>query len=165
MKLNLGILILLIGQVFSFGQTKTEFETINKQIWKTFSEAYKTKDVALYKSIHSEEFIRINGNTKTIRNKKSYFAKFEKNWQQENPKLQIEFRFIERIVSEDKASEIGIYKLRIDDNGEETRYFYGKFHVILIKNEQWKILVDYDSDEFGTIGEDDFQKAFDINTY
>ena len=159
------ITLLILFPTFAIGQKSLDFEAINKEIWQPFSEAYQNHDVALYASIHSENFIRINANTKSIKDKPTYIAQYEQNWKNDHRKLDRQFRFIERIATNNKASEIGIYKLTVTEGNNSPRSFYGKFHVILIKEERWKILVDYDSDEFGTIGEVDFQKAFDINTF
>ena len=79
--------------------------------------------------------------------------------------MKIEFRFIERISSEGKASERGIYKLTVTTGRNEPQFYFGKFHVILTKETKWKLLMNYDSDEYGTIGEEDFFAADDINKY
>ena len=160
------IIIWLLLPFYLVAQNHSDFKGINTEVWEKFSQAYKTKDVALYSSIHHEDFIRINANSKSIKDKTSYIQDYKKNWNsKDNRKLKIEFRFLERILSSNKASERGIYKLSINPDTVEERSFYGKFHVILIKNGTWKLLVDYDSDENGTIGEKDYLTANDINAY
>jgi hypothetical protein len=80
--------------------------------------------------------------------------------------INISLRFLERINNNLIASEKGIYKLIINQNRENEKVIYGKFHVILIKEDKvWKILMDYDSNENNTIGEEDFYKARGINDF
>jgi ketosteroid isomerase-like protein len=75
-------------------------------------------------------------------------------------KRTLELRFSERISDSNKAIEVGIYKGTFTNSKGETHTYYGRFHVVLRKEgETWKILVDTDSSESGTIGEDDFTKA------
>jgi hypothetical protein len=46
------------------------------------------------------------------------------------------------------------------------KVYFGKFHVILIKEEGvWKILVDYDSSEKNSINEDTYKKAYAIDDF
>ena len=58
------------------------------------------------------------------------------------------------------AIDVGIYKTTYLPQESEPRSFYGKFLVVLRKeNTHWKILVDTDSSEGRTISEDDFIAA------
>lgn len=58
----------------------------------------------------------------------------------------------------------GIHSINEGKAIEKT--YYGKFHVILIKEQDsWKILMDYDSNENKTIGEADYQAAFAIDEF
>lgn len=61
------------------------------------------------------------------------------------------------------ASERGIYALTRREGGE-SRTFYGQFHVLFKKQAGvWQILMDYDSDEGGSIGETQFLEAHPID--
>jgi ketosteroid isomerase-like protein len=69
----------------------------------------------------------------------------------------IEFRFLERIVSVDVASERGVYRITAARAGGERRMMYGRFHTFARKTDGcWRIAVDYDSDEGGTVTEETF---------
>jgi ketosteroid isomerase-like protein len=84
----------------------------------------------------------------------------DKRSTQQKTKRTIELRFLERMANESQAFEVGIYKTTVINAQGESRSFYGKFHVVLRKeNGTWKILVDSDSSEGGTIGEKDFAAA------
>jgi len=74
----------------------------------------------------------------------------------------MEIRFIERINYKMNASEKGIFKFTVTEPDGVKRKYFGKFHVLLInENGIWKISMDYDSTEDGTINELSFAKAFD----
>lgn len=71
-----------------------------------------------------------------------------------------ELRFTERISSGNLAYEVGYFKNESTIPSGEKRSSYGKFHVTLRKEiGHWKILVDSDSNEGGTITEEMFQAA------
>lgn len=56
------------------------------------------------------------------------------------------------------ASERGIYKYTYTPTTGEPRTGYGQFHVFSRKEKgRWKIAVDYDSSEGGTVGEAEFK--------
>ncbi|WP_452596461.1 hypothetical protein, partial [Pontimicrobium sp. MEBiC01747] len=73
---------------------------------------------------------------------------------------------LERINNDSTASERGIYKLIVNQGKPTEKSYFGKFHVLFVKeNNTWKILMDYDSTEGNTIGEDDFLKAYAIDNF
>ena len=62
--------------------------------------------------------------------------------------------------------ERGIYKMVKNRGKDDEKISYGQFHVLLKKSgDQWKILMDYDSNENGTIGEDDYNRAFAMDDF
>lgn len=64
------------------------------------------------------------------------------------------------------ASERGIYKLTRTEKTGEKKNYYGQFHVVLIKKgAMWKIVMDYDSNEGNTIGEEAYLRAHAIDAY
>jgi hypothetical protein len=145
-------------------QDTTTMAKINTEVWNNFEKAFLTNDVALLESLHAENILRIPADKKVIVPGKEYFESQEKSfdWIKVNDyQIKMELRFTERICSEKYASERGIFRFRIDD-GEETRIIYGEFHVILQNiNRSWKIILDYDSSEEGTITAEYYEKAYD----
>ncbi|WP_053971904.1 DUF4440 domain-containing protein [Mangrovimonas sp. ST2L15] len=158
------LIFLFLFSVNGFTQNQSELENINKQIWIPFTKAFETKDLNLFKSIHSKELIRVNADGKRIMEFEDYMSGYQRRWQKSSRNQTISFRFYERIHNAKTGSEIGIYKLTLNPNTSEEASYYGKFHVILIQeNGLWKILVDYDSSTGQTIGESDFLSGLDMN--
>jgi len=156
----------LIINLSSFGQDKNVFETINNQVWDTFSEAFKTLDHELFEGLHHTDFIRLSGNSKDIKFKKAYIEGYKRNWKNKDRQQVIAFRFLVRFHNDNTASERSIYRLTIKPGSADEKSHYGKFHLVLKKEEiQWKILMDYDSDENNTIDSAAFLAAFAMTDY
>lgn len=136
---------------------------LNRDIWTPFSEAYADGTHEPYLALHAPDFIRVEGGRKNIRNLAEYSTVVRRTfegWADREEKAGISFRFFERIVRGDLASERGVFELVLADNDGNVERFYGQFHVIARKIEgRWRILVDYDSDENGTIDRADFLAA------
>ncbi len=134
---------------------------INRDIWTPFSEAYATGDAERYVGLHTADFIRATGGKWAgVRNLDEYGAdarsSFAKN-KENGHSTEIAFTFFERAAGPETASERGIYRYTDIAKDGERSAFYGRFHVFLRKVDgTWKIAVDYDSDEDGSIGAGDF---------
>jgi ketosteroid isomerase-like protein/dienelactone hydrolase len=137
---------------------------INRDIWQPFSEAYAANDAEKYLQLHIPEFIRANGGQWAgVRNLSEYGVSVRKNFTQnqaEGRKAAIDFTFFERTAGPDMATERGVYRYTSFETAG-TQYYYGQFHVFHRKiGGKWKIAVDYDSDESGTIGRDNFEAGW-----
>lgn len=165
MKTILCICILIFAQLFTNAQTDSVLQSINTQVWVKFEEAFKTNNYDLISEIHSERIIRIPADRNLIQNFNEYIPEYKGwfDWNKEgNGNIDVSLRFFERIANDSIASERGIYKSHVNKGFENEGIFYGKFHVLLIKEQGiWKILMDYDSNEGETINEECFNKAFD----
>lgn len=149
-----------------FSQNIIELTEINTQIWEPFSVAFETSNFELFGSLHSDDLIRIGADGKRILKKDLYIQGYKNKWSNKKQNRTISFRFLERIVNDKLGSERGIYKLTINSQTEQEQSYYGKFHVILRKEDSvWKILVDYDSSEGNTINSDSYENAFAINDF
>lgn len=128
---------------------------LNDQVWIPFSDAYTDNNVDAYLALHAPDFIRVEGDNKRIRNLAEYSTAVRRSfegWEDREEKAGISFRFLERIVRPDFASERGVYELTLADNEGNVERLYGQFHVIARKLEgRWRIAIDYDSSEGGTI--------------
>lgn len=137
---------------------------INDEVWTKFEQAFISYDVDLFKSIHTQDILRIPADKKVIVPSKEYFESQDKSfkWIKENNyQTKIELKFIERICNTSYASERGIFKFTIIDDESKERIVYGKFHVLLKKTDgRWKIFFDYDSNEMGTITAESFKNAY-----
>lgn len=147
-------------------QNSSHFKAINTEVWENFTKAFETYDVELFSRLHDEELIRVSGDGKSIRRKTSYLAGYRERWQHKSGSQTISFRFLERICDGNIASERGIYKLTRQIHTPNERSYYGKFHVLLVrKNEQWKILMDYDSSEHHSINETTYASASELHDF
>ncbi len=168
--LNKFIIVILFLVVFtnqSNSQSLNNMKEINK-VWDKFYQAFDSLDYQPMAEIHSKKLMRISGGKKItdyetyINNYKTIFKKAKGN----NILNNISLRFFERINNDSIASERGIYKLIRSENQENKQIYYGQFHVLFIKeNNIWKILMDYDSNESNSIGEQDYIKAYGINEF
>jgi uncharacterized protein YciI/ketosteroid isomerase-like protein len=138
--------------------TIAALKEINRDIWTPFTAAYAAGDAEKYLSLHTPDFIRatvedVQGFKGALANAQLHFR-----WNRDNGRrCEIAFTFFERVVGAELASERGIYRYTSIANDGARQDYFGKFHVFHRKvGEIWKIAVDYDSDEEGSIGEADF---------
>lgn len=165
-KLVVSIVSFLLMQIQGVSQSTDCVKNINAHIWSNFTISFETFDLELFKSLHTENFIRASGNSKSLKDKKTYINGYKKTWESPKIKQTISFRFLERFCDGKTASERGIYKLTINPDRLTEKSYFGQFHVILIKvKDQWKFLVDYDSDENNTINENSYNRAFALDNY
>src|SRR5438105_287131 len=141
-------LLLLFNNCFSQSNFQQQ---INEQVWKPFIKSFNNGDDQSFKAVHSKDIIRVIQDDQRILGYDEYFKKqpdsIKAKWG--NRKKNIELRFIQRIADNDKAFEVGFYKTTgTDTSTGETRTGYGKFHVLLRReNGIWKILMDADANE------------------
>jgi ketosteroid isomerase-like protein len=158
---KLTTLILIGCSVISFGQNAQQ--EINDHVWKPFTKTFSERDTKGFMAVHSKDLVRSSRDSKTVLTWNEYNQQSEKWDRQEKnspTKRQLELRFTERIASKDQAIDVGIYKTTYIQADGNTRSFFGRFHVVLRKeNNVWKILVDTDSSEKNTISEKDFLAA------
>ena len=144
--------------------SKLLHQEIDKQVWLPFMKAYQNIDNTAYIALHSDDLMRVVGGTNgSLQNKNEYSLSSLAHFEQvknKHQKSEIAFSFLERNANESIASERGIYKYTLTNENGQSQHFYGKFHVFLRKiNGLWKIVIDYDSNENGQIGEDDFKSG------
>ena len=136
-------------------------QEINRDIWLPFSEAYADGDADKYLALHTADFLRAEGGDQQTNDLTGYSAGVRSGFQRgkdQGGRTTIEFRFFERFSNGRTASERGIYRYTYTPPTGQPRQGYGQFHVFSRKeNGRWKIVVDYDSDEGGTIGEAEFK--------
>jgi len=148
----------------NYSQELKDYQEINA-VWTKFSQAFDSLDYQLMAKIHSKNLIRIpNGDF--ILDYKSYMKFYETDFEQakkKNSTRSISLRFNERTKNNSIASERGVYKFIIDKDRPDEKIFYAKFHVLMVMEEgNWKISMDYDTNEGEKIDEDDFLKAYEM---
>lgn len=141
-------------------------QEINDQVWKPFIQTFNDRDTKGFMALHSKDAVRSPRDAKAIWNWNEYYQNQERGdlrGKSSGSKRQLELRFTERIASTDLALEVGVYKTTSIATDGIAKSFYGRFHVVLRKeNGFWKILVDTDSSEGGSISEKDFLEASPI---
>ena len=157
---GLPLLLLLVTNVL-FAQSDTVLKEINRQVWKPFIESFNNLDTEGFMAVHSKDMTRVIQDGKKIYGFEQYAREMKSsdaNTKKGNRKRLIEFRFIQRIASNDKGFEVGYYKSTTIRPDGTSNTGYGKFHVLLRKeNGIWKILMDADASE--KTDEAVFQKA------
>lgn len=156
--------ILLLLSVISFeAYSQDHTKEINEQVWKPFIKTFHERDAAGFLAVHSKDLVRSSRDAKTVLTWDGYLKQQREGneWSKKNDvSRDLELRFTERIANATQAIEVGIYKTTTVNNTGERRSLFGRFQVVLRKeNGTWKILVDTDSSEGNTIGEKDFLKA------
>jgi ketosteroid isomerase-like protein len=157
--------LLTMSMVQLFGQNP-QIE-INAQVWKPFTKAIMQQDAAAFAALHSMDLIRVERNNNKIFGLAEYRSAMEAGWpgwkesiKKNQIKYTFELRFAERLSNGEFAYEVGYFKNESVYPNGENRTSFGKFHVALRKeNGTWKILVDSDSNEGGTITAEMFQTA------
>ena len=156
---KISLLLLLGIGCTAFAQgSETE---INDQVWKPFIKSFNTRNSTAFLAVHSKDVVRSPRDAKDVFGWDEYLLQLERG-KSKTPGGQrlIELRFTERIVKDQLAVDVGIYKTTFQDKKGVRKSDYGRFHVVLRKEYGiWKILVDMDSSEGGTIGEKDFLAA------
>lgn len=127
---------------------------INEQVWKPFVEHFVSGNKAGFRAVHSKNITRVQIDAGIVQDYERYFpADTGSNPAWRNVKRQFELRFDKRISNGTQAWESGYYKGTVMQEGKETRSYYGRFYVVLQKeNETWKILVDADTGKEATKG-------------
>jgi ketosteroid isomerase-like protein len=154
------ITLLLVGHVAISQDAQSE---INNQVWKPFIKTFTQYDMEGFMALHSRDLVRCARDGNSVMNWTEYYNNTrdgELRAKMANRKRAIDLRFLERISNGNQAVETGIYKTTSFKTDGSTSDFYGKFLVVLRKeNGVWKILVDTDSSEGGTISAQSFQNA------
>lgn len=133
---------------------------INEQVWKPFIKGLNEANTELFMGVHSKDLVRSPRNAKEVLNWDAYNKQTAEWNSKRTGKVNIELHFTERINSDTQAIDVGVYKTSWTSADGKSGAGYGRFHVVLRKeNGTWKILVDTDSNEGGTIGEAQFLAA------
>ena len=159
--------IVICGMQQSIAQKATIHDKINADIYENFSKAFETLDYDLFASIHSKEMIRISGNGGEIKTVSQYLDGYQKRWSEPDRKpAKISFRLFERILSDTLISDRGIYRVYYTNKNNEEKTSYGQFHLLLkLEGKNWKITLDYDSNENRTINGEKYEEAFPITDF
>jgi ketosteroid isomerase-like protein len=161
------LLILLCATVAITAHAQTSQTEINTQVWEPFITSFNNHQAEAFMAVHSKDVIRSPRDSKIVLNWDDYKKSQIEGDQQDlkaKRKRTLTLRFTERIANDNQAVEVGVYKTSYLLSDGKTIDYYGRFHVVLRKeNGVWKILVDTDSSENGTITENGFLAANPMN--
>ena len=154
--------IMLLPFTITIAQTDSLkwVKEINEQVWKPFITHITAGNNEGFSSVHSKRITRVEIDNGRVLDFEKYFPATNTNsgTQKKTTTLLFELRFDKRISNGNKAWESGYYKGRIMKDGVEQRSYYGRFFVVLEKEEGvWKILVDADTGAGATA--ENFNKA------
>ncbi len=140
---------------------------VNRDIWLPFRAAYATRDADAFAAFHHPDMVRVQVPSQWIGTRDEHVAQtaaaFAKSGELGDA-LAIDFRFDQRITSEDLAFERGIYELSIIAGDGTARVFYGRFNTIARRTSGgWRLILDQDDDEGGTVGEAQFLAGASID--
>ncbi|MCS7484118.1 nuclear transport factor 2 family protein [Umezawaea endophytica] len=136
---------------------------LNEHVWLAYRDAYQAGDAAAFLALHEPGLIRAGGPVKRVVGFADY-ALETTQWFDElaerGDSVVIAFRFVERITDGVVASERGVYRLVAGRASGESKVLFGRFHVFSRRSEgRWRVVVDYDSDERGTVTVEDYESA------
>ena len=151
MKRVLIAAIVLLSGFHAYCQSDSLQRQINNQVWKPFIVTFNNFDTDGFMAVHSREMARVEQDGNRIYGYDNYKANTKRGNDQAKQNTRnraIELRFIQRIASNNQGFEVGYYKTTSFQPDGKSRSFYGKFHVLLRKeNGVWKILMDADANE------------------
>ncbi len=133
---------------------------INEQVWKPFITHFISGNKEGFRSVHSKRITRVEIDGGIVKDYEKYFPPEDLNSPsvKRNSNRLFELRFDKRISNGTRAWESGFYKGTVTQQGKEPRSYYGRFFVVLEKEDGiWKILVDADTGK--DANEENFNKA------
>jgi hypothetical protein len=136
---------------------------INDQVWKPFIAHFISGNKEGFRAVHSKRITRVEIDRGAVLDYEKYFPPVNSDRKQPSQSFSrlFELRFDKRISNGTKAWESGYYKGTVMQEGKEPRSYYGRFFVVLEKEEgAWKILVDADTGK--EANEENFNKAFPL---
>ncbi len=144
---TLLLMCLFVWPTILSSQDLAPQKQIDEDVWIPFAQSYSDFDAEIFNSLHSEDITRIN--SKGILSPEVYKKK-NTDWftraKAEGYRQSIILRFEKRLITDDRAFEVGYYKIHVrKPDGEELDY-YARFHVMLEQQAgTWKIVQDWDS--------------------
>jgi ketosteroid isomerase-like protein len=157
------IFLVVLSIISSSAFSQNFQKEINDQVWKPFISTFNNLDASGFLTVHSKDVIRSSRDSKILLNWTAYLKQQQegdKRSKENGVRRTLELRFTERIANANQAIDVGIYKTTVTDKVGKIQSFYGRFHVVLRKeNAVWRILVDTDSSENQSIDEKDFSSA------
>lgn len=131
---------------------------INEQVWKPFIAHFTSGNQEGFRSVHSKRITRVEIDRGIVMDYDKYFPPIDPAAPKRNSKRLFDLHFDKRISNGTKAWESGYYKGTVVLEGKAPRSYYGRFFVVLEKEDGiWKIIVDADTG--AAANEENFTRA------
>jgi len=122
---------------------------LNDDLWSRFVATYAALDSDGFLDLYSPDLVRAGGPGREILGYSPYadgIRDWFANLRARGSTPRIEFRFSERIATEDLASERGAFRIVATNVDGDQRIFYGGFHTFARHIDgRWRFIVDYES--------------------
>lgn len=155
-----GIFLLSFGLSTVYAQSS--IAQVDSDVWYPFVKTFEAYDASGFMAIHTDDVIRVTRDGGRLLTKQEYARNVEESCKraiEAGSKRTIEFTFVDRVHGENSGYEVGYYRYTSTTEGQQHQSF-GKFHVVLKKVDGvWKIAVDSDTSNDGTLTEEDFQSG------
>jgi ketosteroid isomerase-like protein len=136
---------------------------IDREVWIPFLAASNAFDTDGFLAVQSRGMIRVSPDSKEVYGLSRYQSEIREGFARARERGIVrtsEMRFLQRTASQDLAHETGYFRSQVTLTTGALRVRYSRFEMILRKEDgKWRILVDKDSAEGGTITEDAFLAA------
>ncbi|MCL1046778.1 DUF4440 domain-containing protein [Shewanella electrodiphila] len=147
----LFIFVLSFFSHFSTAETMTDNDLINAN-YKVFSSGFEKLDLNIIDQIYADDAVYISetfdkeivtGKENILSLYKVFFKKIAKK----SAHIDVDFRVINRELTDENATDVGYYLVRFHprkETGEPTSVFSGKFVLVSRKvgEQQWQFIVD-----------------------
>ncbi|WP_254843538.1 nuclear transport factor 2 family protein [Shewanella sp. UCD-KL21] len=129
----------------------TDNEIIN-QNYKTFASGFENLDISIIETMYTDDAVYlsetpnqgiITGKPQIVELYQHFFEKIAKR----EARIEVDFRVINRKLTNDSATDVGFYLVRFHpkkETGDQISVFSGKFVFVSQKdaNNQWQFIVD-----------------------
>ena len=127
---------------------------INREVWKPFVKHFISGNKKGFRELHSKRITRVLIDDNRLQDYSNYFppeSNSDSGLHKQSQARLFELRFDKRICNGTKAWESGFYKGTVLYPGKPSRVYYGRFFVVLEKEEgAWKIILDADTGKDAT---------------
>lgn len=145
-------IVLIIGLLFSIGllaqrpPSQTEHQKID-QIYEIFQKAYELKNAEMMDHLYTDDCLYLPGSGSSIEKGEQAITGFKQMFERGQKKgmdYKISFKFVERVANENWGHDVGYYKLVTTTKEGKKSEGYGKFVIVLKKEDDniWRIHVD-----------------------